>query len=157
MNPDQLFDYITKHMSAEQALKKLLEGSLIQYEKLKFDAQENAVHPLFIISMAALDMGWDMLIEDRGEEDMRGIAVGSSDYLNQFTKNDTVKNAITKWIEVQSRDRRDKPFMINHEGKSYSLNDLKEAIASGSDEGIQLERKIVMMAIKILSNNDKTD
>lgn len=80
MKVKELFDHITKHMTAEQALMKLLEGSLIQYEKLKFDEQQNAIHPVMLISMSAMDMGWQMAIE-KGNGDVRGMVVGTEEYL----------------------------------------------------------------------------
>lgn len=83
MNVKELYDYITKHMTSEQALMKLLEGSIIEYEKLKFDDKQKAVHPLIIISMAAADLGWDMVIENEevSGDVIRGIVVGTEDYL----------------------------------------------------------------------------
>lgn len=82
MKVDDFYKYITSKMTPEQALKKLLEGSLIQYEKLKFDSQENAVHPVFIISMAAMDMGWNFAVENTpGQTEVRGLVVGTEEYL----------------------------------------------------------------------------
>lgn len=80
MKPKELRDYILTQMSAEDALLKLLEGGLIQYEKLKFDEQKNAVHPLVIISMAAMDMGWQLAIE-KDQPEVRGITVGTAEYM----------------------------------------------------------------------------
>lgn len=80
MKVKEFYDHITKHITAEEALMKLLEGSVIQYEKLKFDDQQKTVHPLLIISMAAMDMGWQMAIE-KGESNVRGICVGTEDYM----------------------------------------------------------------------------
>lgn len=78
------YDHITKYMTAEEALMKLLEGSLIQYEKLKFD-EGQTVHPLIIISLAAMDMDWTMVVEN-GLENMRGIAVGTNEYMDSLFK-----------------------------------------------------------------------
>ncbi len=80
MNVKQFYDHITNHLTPEDALMKLLEGSVIQYDKLKFDSQQQAVHPLLIISMAAMDMGWQMAIE-KNEGNFRGICVGTDDYM----------------------------------------------------------------------------
>ena len=85
MKSKELYDHIVKHLTPEEALMKLLEGSLIQYEKLKFDSQEKAVHPVLIMSMAAMDMGWQMAIE-KGEGNVRGMAVGTQEYLDVIFK-----------------------------------------------------------------------
>lgn len=88
MTVDQLYDYIVSQMTPEQALKKLLKGSLLQYEKLKFDSQQESVHPVIIITMAALDLGWDLAIEKSTEEEgeVRGIAIGTREYLDAVFK-----------------------------------------------------------------------
>lgn len=83
MKVKELYDHITKHMTPEKALMKMLEGSLIQYEKLKFDSQENAVHPVMIISMATMDMGWGFAIE-KGEGDVKGMVVGTEEYMDKI-------------------------------------------------------------------------
>jgi hypothetical protein len=71
---------------AEDALLKLLEGSLIQYEKLKFD-EGKEVHPLIIIANAAMDLGWNMSIKKGSPNDeINGISVGTEEYLNQILK-----------------------------------------------------------------------
>ncbi len=80
MKVKELYNHITSRMTPEEALMKLLEGGLIQYEKLKFDAQGEPVHPIIIISMASMDMGWQMAVEQK-EGNMRGISVGTEDYM----------------------------------------------------------------------------
>lgn len=91
MKVKEFYDYITKHMTPEQALMKLLEGSVIQYEKLKFDSQEKAVHPVLIISMAAMDMGWQLAIE-KGGENVRGLTVGTEEYMKTIFPKETKDN-----------------------------------------------------------------
>jgi hypothetical protein len=83
MTVDQLYDYITAQMTAEQALRKLLQAGLIEYEALKFTDPENAVHPLIIITMAAQDMGWEIAV-DPEDEDVNGIAVGTTAYMTKL-------------------------------------------------------------------------
>ncbi len=77
-------DYILTQMSAEDALLKLLEGPLIQYQKLKFE-QGKEVHPLIIIANAAMEMGWDFLIE-KNTKNIEGLVVGTSDYMKRIVK-----------------------------------------------------------------------
>lgn len=83
MKVSEFKEYILKHMTADEALTKLLESSLVSYEKLKFDSTDKAVHPLLIISMAAMDMGWIMAIE-KDEQEVRGIAVGTKEYMDSL-------------------------------------------------------------------------
>ncbi len=82
MTVDELYNYITSQMKPEEALKKLLESSLIRYEKLKF-AEGETVHPLFIITMAALDMGWDFAVESNVDT-VRGLTVGTKEYMDKY-------------------------------------------------------------------------
>ena len=90
MTPKELYDYITAQITPEQALMKMLEAGLIQYEALKFDEAENAVHPLVIITMAASDMGWHIAMEADDESDVHGLTIGTDDYLNKmFSKDNT--------------------------------------------------------------------
>jgi len=70
-------------MTAEQALLKLLEGQVMEYERLKFSQEENAIHPMMLIAMAAMDMGWKIVIPD-GEPDAEvpGMIVGTDEYID---------------------------------------------------------------------------
>ena len=80
MTVKEFYDYITMEMTPEQALMKLLEGSLIQYEHLKFDSKSKQVHPTLIISMAAMDMGWNFCLE-KTQPNIRGMVVGTEEYM----------------------------------------------------------------------------
>jgi hypothetical protein len=83
MNTQELYDYITEHMTAEEALKKLLEGHIRTYEHLKFKEGEE-VHPIMIASMAALDMGWQLAIPDgRDDEEVQGMMIGTPEYIEE--------------------------------------------------------------------------
>ena len=85
MTVQEFYDYITEHMTAEEALKKLLEGTLRTYEHLKFKEGEEAVHPTMIVAMAALDMGWSMAIPDGGDDDiLKGMTIGTDEYLDEL-------------------------------------------------------------------------
>lgn len=84
MNAKEFVAYITQHMTAEEALTKLIEGSLIQYESLKFDKENGEpVHPILIVTMAAMDMGWQIAV-DKSNEDMIGLVVGTEEYMNKI-------------------------------------------------------------------------
>lgn len=80
----ELYEHILKNMSAEQALMKLLKGQAMNYEHLKFSEGEE-VHPVLIISMAALDMGWDLAIPDgKDDDEVQGMATGTEEYLEDL-------------------------------------------------------------------------
>jgi len=80
----ELYQHITKNMSAEDALMKFLEGATRTYEHLKFNEGEE-IHPLMLISMAALDMNWDLAVPDGGDDDeVLGMAVGTPEYLSEL-------------------------------------------------------------------------
>lgn len=85
MNKQEFYDYITKHMTPEEALMKLLESSMVQYEKLKFDDKNKAVHPVIIMSFAAMDMGWQMMIK-QGEGNVDGMVVGTKKYMDELPR-----------------------------------------------------------------------
>ena len=91
MSITELYKHITKHMSAEDALMRLLEGHVITYEKLKFN-EGDEIHPIMLISMAAFEMGWQLAIPESGESDeddeVIGLTVGTEKYLeDQFPSN----------------------------------------------------------------------
>jgi len=84
MKVKEFYDYLLTQMSAEEALLKLLEGHVRNYEHLKFKEGEE-IHPVMVISMAALDMGWSLAIPDgRDDDEVQGMAVGTSEYLENL-------------------------------------------------------------------------
>lgn len=87
MSVNELYDFIVKRMSPEEALKKLLTSSLVKYDHLKFKTTEEMVHPEIIIAMAALDLGWDIAIQ-QGDKDapVDGMVLGTSDYITGIFK-----------------------------------------------------------------------
>jgi len=93
MNVKELYDHITKHMTAEQALMKLLEGHVLTYEKLKFQEGEE-IHPTILVVMAAMDMGWNLAIPNTGNDDdeLQGMAIGTHEYLDKLFPEDKEEN-----------------------------------------------------------------
>lgn len=84
-----LVQHILKHMTAEEALMKLLATQVSHYEKLKLEKQPEdnpeTISPYFILVNAALDLGWDIMIEDEKKSTtIRGIAVGTREYLHDL-------------------------------------------------------------------------
>jgi len=93
MTVKETFDHITKHMTAEQALMKLLEGHIRTYERLKFNEGEE-LHPVMLVSLAAMEMDWDIAIPDnKGDEDMEliGMAIGTPEYFEELFAGDCDK------------------------------------------------------------------
>jgi hypothetical protein len=90
MDVKELYQYITKHMSAEQALLNLLEGHVLTYEKLKFSEGEE-IHPVMLITMAAMELNWEIVISDKTEE-IQGLIVGSKEYLDEILEKSDDKN-----------------------------------------------------------------
>ena len=85
MNAKELYDYITSKITPEEALLNLLKGHVVEYEKLKFSAEGEEIHPVMLISMAAMEMGWDMVIpshEDNPDAEIEGMIVGTSNYID---------------------------------------------------------------------------
>lgn len=86
MNAFELYKHITAHITADEALMKLLEGHVMTYEKLKFNQGEE-IHPIILISMAAMDMGWDMAVPNgEGDEEIKGMIVGTNEYIDSILK-----------------------------------------------------------------------
>ncbi len=85
MNAEEFYKYITNKMTPEQALKKLLEGSVIEYEKLKFENGKE-IHPIILITMATMDLGWNIVIErsENNEDEVRGLIVGTPEYIDSL-------------------------------------------------------------------------
>ena len=104
MNKQELYDYILKHMTAEEALMKLLESSLVNYEKLKFESPEKAVHPIMIVTFAAFDMDWGLVIEGADKQkNMRGMSIGNKEYMDDlFGGNIKTEEVITRLESIQS-------------------------------------------------------
>ena len=86
MNVKELYDHITTHMTAEQALLNLLEGHVLTYDKLKFNEGEE-IHPVMLISMAAMEMNWEIAIPNDDDEDIQGMVVGTQEYIDDVLNN----------------------------------------------------------------------
>lgn len=85
MTVKEFYDFITKHMTAEEALMKLLEGNVMEYEKLKFSEKGKEIHPVHLIALAAMDMGWNFTIEGKEvSENIEGLCIGNDKYLERL-------------------------------------------------------------------------
>jgi len=83
---DEFYEYITKFMTPEQALKKLLQGSVMKYHYLKFKEGEE-LHPLMVMTFAAMDMGWAIMVKETQDpnEEVKGLVLGTREYMDQIT------------------------------------------------------------------------
>jgi len=100
MDIKKFYDHITKYMTAEEALIKLLEGNLRTYEHLKFEEDE-VIHPIMVVSMAALDMGWGLAIPDASDdEEIKGMVIGDEEYMDEvLDSSDEERHLIAKDLE----------------------------------------------------------
>lgn len=83
---EKFYDFITSKMSAEKALKLLLASSTITYNKLRFPDgdQQSQVHPLLVMAMAAMDMGWNFIVKE-GDEKVQGLVTGTDEYCDNVS------------------------------------------------------------------------
>jgi len=80
----ELYAYITKHMTAEEALMILLKSKTVEYNVLRF-TKDKEIHPLMLIVMAAQELDWNIALknyDDDQDEDVMGIIVGTEEYVN---------------------------------------------------------------------------
>jgi hypothetical protein len=87
MTLQELYDYITSKMTPEQALKKMLESSLIEYQHLKFSGEGKEIHPLMLIAMCGFELGWSIALPKDSETDnteMNGIVMGTKEFLDEL-------------------------------------------------------------------------
>jgi|ERR1041385_2488236 hypothetical protein len=137
MTPKELYDYILKHMTAEEALMKLFSYQLETYEHLKenkpFDDETKSVNPVFIIAAAAMDMGWDMCIEkEKNPGDViRGFVMGTEEYINE--------------VLIDSID----------EGQTSVYQKMEGAIIKWSNDGTRTAGSLTREIMKIIGKDDK--
>lgn len=85
---DKLYDYITEHISCQEALKNMLEGTLNHYEKLKAN-EGDPIHPTVIMAIAAMEMGWDIALkkgENGDDTEVEGMIIGNEKYISETLK-----------------------------------------------------------------------
>jgi hypothetical protein len=95
MTVQELYDYITSKMTPEEALKKMLESGLIEYQHLKFSGEGKEIHPLILIAMCGFELGWSFAMPKDSETDkteMNGIVMGTMEFLDELY-GDGKKNA----------------------------------------------------------------
>lgn len=101
MTPKELYIHITSQMTAEDALLKLLEGAVVNYEKLKFNEGEE-IHPVYLITMAALDMDWQIAIPNTADDDeeLTGMVVGTEEYLAGIFSEEDDEERLTEALNL---------------------------------------------------------
>lgn len=92
MTVNELYDFITSHMTPEQALKRLLLSTVDQYTQLKLkDGTPSS--PYFIAAACALEIGWQLAVETSKEDPdaiLRGLIMGTEEYIDNYLKKDEV-------------------------------------------------------------------
>lgn len=91
MNSDEMYDYITSQMTPEEALRKLLQAQSVDIGSILYQAKKieipSGFKPYFLIALGAQILKWGMAFESsRGSGEMRGMAVGTKEYLNECIK-----------------------------------------------------------------------
>lgn len=84
MTVQQLYDHVTKFLTPEEALKRMLAFTLSDYQQLRA-MQGQAGQPEGIIAAAALELGWNIAVEGDREQ-LRGLSVGTDEYLDSILK-----------------------------------------------------------------------
>lgn len=83
MTAKELYDQITKHMTTEEALMMLLEGTVIEYQQLKYSERGKEIHPAILIAAASMEMGWTLAIPNDKEE-LDGMIIGTEDFIESI-------------------------------------------------------------------------
>lgn len=109
MNVQELYDHITKYLTPEQALLKILEGQVRTYENFRvsnFSFEEGeAVPPIVLVIMAAQEMEWNVCIPNASDDDeIRGMIIGTQEYVDdKLDKNKVIEDSFEKAIEPAIR------------------------------------------------------
>lgn len=69
--------------------------------------------------------------------------------------NKRVDTALEQWILMHEAKEREIPYITTKAGKTYSLNELLVTIRKQEPEGIDLERKILNLAIGLLTRKEE--
>lgn len=92
---EEFLQFILKHMTAEQALRKLLRTNvMVPYEtaqQLKLGTalkEDEPFNPLFMVIMAAMDLGWQIALENDEDQSkhVEGITIGTEAYMERMFK-----------------------------------------------------------------------
>jgi hypothetical protein len=86
MTVDEFYNFIVSQMSPEEALKKLLSTQVAMYKQQKEEEPDSSKSPYFMIIAAAKDLGWTICIEKGEEKLIRGISIGTPEYLKEVVK-----------------------------------------------------------------------
>lgn len=82
---EELYDYITSQVTPEEALKKLLEGVVSQYNFLRTEKPEEGGHPEFIMALAAMEKKWFFAIPNgNNSRKTQGMIAGTEEFLDEL-------------------------------------------------------------------------
>lgn len=79
---DEFYNHIISHLTPEEALKRLLAGTVDQYTQMR-GLEGNSGQPEMIIAMAAFELGWGIAF-DKSENEIKGLVVGTEEYMNSI-------------------------------------------------------------------------
>ncbi len=82
MTVDELYKQITKNQTPEQALKNILDANIKEYSHLKFSDDNNKIHPVVLINMASMELGWDVYLSYDDDNNIYGLFTGTEKYVN---------------------------------------------------------------------------
>jgi len=89
MTVEELYDKITKNTTPEHALMNLLKVHLVEYNKMKYDDNDNEIHPIIIISTACLELNWNMVVinTDNDNDELNAMIIGNENFINTVLQN----------------------------------------------------------------------
>jgi DNA-binding NtrC family response regulator len=64
-----------------------------------------------------------------------------------------VAAALEDWISLHPEEKKKKPYIIAKDGKSYTLNDILREIRNRTPQGIDFEKKMIMLVIDMLARS----
>lgn len=70
--------------------------------------------------------------------------------------NNSLEGAIEEWVLLQDKNELDKPYMINANGKSYSLRDILREVREQTPFGQRIEKDLIMLTIDLLIRNKES-
>jgi len=134
------------HLNGHQVLEKIREKSyLIPVIIFTAVQEEEETFSDFINNKAA-----GYVSKDESSENIINI-------INKVVieSENQIDNALEDWIEKQSEDEKNKPFIAGPDGKKYSLNQVLSEIRLQTAFGKDMSGKIIKLSIDLLSRGKK--
>lgn len=68
----------------------------------------------------------------------------------------SLEGALEEWIKIQEQTNGDKPFLINADGKQFTLADMLKELRQQTAFGQKLEKDLLMLTIDLLIRNKES-